>query len=186
MSWPTTNQVQRANAGVISVAPVGHTAAQTTETHPPIGDPPEAQGQAQTVPLLEAARVVTAPPRATTQAAATAIRVHTGEETLPRPRVALRVVTVDPEATVRRVVTATVAVVAPRVEARAMVEGTRATARSAPHGVNATAATRVHSRTAWTSPMFQRTSLARLSIAMPTADFALSARTTLRTSLVIW
>ncbi len=184
MSWPTTNEVQRANAGEISVAPVGHIAAQTTEAHPPIADPLEAPTEIG--PPLAARRVaiarrvvtarlgamarpvVTVHPLVTTPAAAIATVVPTGERTL-LPRAAHRVVTVhrgataDRGAIARPVVTAhpeeraTAEAVAPRAGARAMVAGTRAIARSALLGVNATAETRAPNRHAWTSPIFRRT-----------------------------
>lgn len=173
MSWPTTNEVQRVNAGEISVAAVGHIAAQTTEAHRPIADPLEAPTEIG--PLLEVLHVVTAPPRVTEPAAAIATLAPIGEQARRPPRAAHRVAMARPVVTVsrvvmaRRVVTAdrgatarpdaraTAVVAAPRVGARAMAEATRAIARSAPLGVNATAETRDPSRPAWTSPMFRRT-----------------------------
>jgi hypothetical protein len=135
--------------GAISVARVGHIAAQTTGVRLLIAEPLEAPTEIG--PPLEARRVATVHRRATAPAVAIVTRVPTGERDLPPPRVARRV------ATVRPVATAIAAVAAPRVGVRATVEGTRAIARSGRHGVNATVATRAPNRLAWTSPMFPRT-----------------------------
>jgi hypothetical protein len=184
MSWPTTSQVQRANAGEISVAPIGHIAKQTAETHPSIADPRKAEAQiglllavhrvetarpavtAQRVVMV--LRVVMARPRATAPAVVTASRAPTGERDRLRLKAEVRVVMARRRVTVRRVATARRVVSdiaatasadpeAHRLGAPAKAAVTRVIVKNGLRGVSAMGETRALSRIAWTSPTFPRT-----------------------------
>lgn len=151
MSWPTTNEVQRANAGEISVAPVGHIAAQTTEAqiteaHRPIADPPEAPTEIGR--LLEVHHVVTAPPRVTAPLRVTApagaivTRVVMARPVVTAP---LRVTALGAEI-VRRVPLGERALLPPRAAHRVVTADRGATARPEARATAVVAAPRVGAR----------------------------------------